>query len=53
MVEIKDYLCMCGGKFKPFGKKTLKQFICSDCGYFVPAEKLYLFKKEKVKELLK
>lgn len=45
-INLNNYECECKGKFKQFGKKTLKQYICTQCGQYVTEEKLYKYKKE-------
>lgn len=44
-LDLNNYKCECGGKFKPFGKKIMKQYICIDCGHFVTEEKMYKYKR--------
>lgn len=47
-LNLDDYRCECGGIFKPFGKKNMKQYICTECGHFVIEEKMYMYKKEYI-----
>ena len=42
------YVCECGGSFKRFGRRSLNQYVCIDCGLYVPYEKMYLYKKKIV-----
>lgn len=43
-LDLSLYKCECGGKFKRFGRKSLNQYVCIDCGLYVPYEKMYKYK---------
>lgn len=44
-LDLSLYVCECGGSFKRFGRRSLNQYVCVDCGLYVPYEKMYLYKK--------
>lgn len=46
-INLDDYECECKGTFKKFGKKALKQYVCTQCGQYIVEEKLYKYKKDK------
>lgn len=45
-INLEDYECECKGKFKQFGRKSLNQYICTQCGQYVPDNKMYKYKKQ-------
>ena len=45
-LDLSLYVCECGGSFKRFGRRSLNQYVCVDCGLYVPYEKMYLYKKK-------
>ncbi len=45
-LDLSLYVCECGGSFKRFGRRSLNQYVCIDCGLYVPYEKMYLYKKK-------
>ena len=47
-LDLSLYVCDCGGSFKRFGRRSLNQYVCIDCGLYVPYEKMYLYKKNGV-----
>ena len=45
-LDLTLYTCDCGGKFKRFGRRSLNNYVCVDCGLYVPYEKMYLYKRK-------
>ena len=45
-LDLSLYVCECGGRFKRFGRRSLNNYVCVDCGLFVPYEKMYLYKQK-------
>ena len=44
-INLDDYKCECDGKLKPFGRKSLKQYICVRCGNYITDFQLHKYKK--------
>ena len=47
-LNLDNYECECKGKFKRFGRRTLNEYICTQCGLYVPREKMYKYEKSHI-----